>query len=156
MASETGTATATDGAMGGKWFGGALAGVLAGVVMGALLMVTMRPVVEVAIPALVGLSGLPAGWVVHLVNSAIFGLAFAGIASAGPLASYTDSPGTGLAVGVGYGVVVWVVAAALVMPIWLSAVGFPNAPAVPNFNATSLLGHVAFGAVLGAVYPLVE
>jgi hypothetical protein len=39
------------------------------------------------------------------------------------------------------------------MPIWLSAVGFPMAPAVPNLNPMSLLTHLAFGAVVGLVYP---
>ena len=42
------------------------------------------------------------------------------------------------------------------MLIWLSAVGFPMAPPLPNFNPMSLVGHVVYGVILGAVYPFVK
>jgi len=42
--------------------------------------------------------------------------------------------------------------AAVVMPVWLQAVGFGAAPAVPNLNPQSLVGHVVYGVVLGGLY----
>lgn len=58
--------------------------------------------------------------------------------------------------GLVYGVVIWVVLAALVMPVWLGAVGFPSPPPFPNFAVPSLLWHLVYGAVLGAVFPAVK
>jgi hypothetical protein len=135
---------------------GVVAGLVGGFVMGIMLTMQMTPVIENAIPALWGLSGGLAGWVVHMSNSAVLGVVFAAIASAGALREYADSTGTSTALGIAYGVVLWVVLAAIVMPIWLDAVGFPMAPAVPNFNPMSLVGHVVYGAVLGAVYPMLR
>lgn len=138
---------------GSEWRSGAVAGLVAGVVMGALMTTLMRGVIENAIPALVGLSGIGAGWVVHLGISTVFGLAFAAVASVGSVRGYVDAPGSGAVLGIGYGVVLWVVAAAVVMPVWLSAVGFPGAPDVPNVNVLSLAGHAVYGGVLGVLYP---
>ncbi|MFC7157631.1 histidine kinase [Halomarina halobia] len=135
-----------------QWKAGIGAGLVAGVVMGIMLTVMMGPVIAAAIPALWGLNGLAAGWGVHLVNSAIFGLVFAAIVASPPVRQYTGSLGRTTAVGVAYGVVIWIVAAGIVMPIWLQAVGFPMAPPLPNFNPMSLVGHVVYGAVLGGVY----
>jgi uncharacterized membrane protein YdcZ (DUF606 family) len=54
--------------------------------------------------------------------------------------------------GLVWGVVAWVVGAALVMPVWLSAVGFPTAPPTPNFAIPSLAWHLVYGGVLGVGY----
>nr|WP_318247899.1 hypothetical protein [Saliphagus infecundisoli] len=42
------------------------------------------------------------------------------------------------------------------MPVWLSTVGFPMAPPVPNFDPTSLVGHAVYGLVLGIGYAVLE
>ena len=155
MAQETATDRRTDTDTGHgleAWQAGVLAGLAGGLVMGIMLTMQMTPVIENAIPALWGLSGGVAGWVVHMSNSAVLGVVFAALASAGALREYADSVGTSTALGIAYGVVLWVVLAAIVMPIWLDAVGFPMAPAVPNFNPMSLVAHVVYGGVLGATY----
>jgi len=135
------------------WVSGVAAGLAGGAVMGVLLSVLMTPVIEVAIPALVGLSGGLVGWVVHMSISAVFGVVFAALVALTPLADYADRPLALLGVGLAYGAVLWIVAAGIVMPIWLGAVGFPMAPPVPNLNPTSLFVHLTFGAVVGLVYP---
>jgi uncharacterized membrane protein YagU involved in acid resistance len=135
------------------WTGGALAGLAGGVVMGAMLTMQMTPVIEVAIPSMYGLQGLAAGWVVHLFHSVVLGVGFAAVADA---LDFGDSLGRSAALGVGFGVALWVVLAALVMPVWLGAVGFPKVPPLPNFNPMSLVGHVVYGAVLGVVFPSVR
>ena len=153
MAQETATDRRTDTGHGLEaWQAGVIGGIAGGFVMGIMLTMQMTPVIENAIPALWGLSGGLAGWVVHMSNSAVLGVVFAALASAGALREYSNSVGTSTALGIAYGVVLWVVLAAIVMPIWLDAVGFPMAPAVPNFNPMSLVGHVVYGGVLGATY----
>jgi hypothetical protein len=127
--------------------------------MGGLIVGMSPPVLEVAMPALYTLAP-PAnpfvGWFVHLSHGAVFGVIFAAILQAPQLATAADDYLRSAVVGAGYGVVVWIVAAALLMPVWLSAVGFPNAPPFPNFAVPSLLWHVVFGVVLGAIYPAVS
>lgn len=118
--------------------------------MGVMLTVMMTPVIASGIPALWGLEGLAAGWVIHLFNSAVLGVAFAVLA--GAVGVETDLPRSA-GLGIAYGVVLWVVLAAIVMPIWLGAVGFPGTPPLPNFNPLSFVGHLVYGVVLGAAYP---
>lgn len=149
MASETSTAVGTPVEQ-FAWKGGALAGLLGGIVMGAMLTMQMGPVIEVAIPSMYGLEGLAAGWLVHLFHSVVLGVVFAGILSATQLA---DSVGRSAALGLAYGVILWVLLAALVMPVWLGAVGSPANPPLPNFNPQSLVGHLAYGLILGVAFP---
>ncbi|MDY7081314.1 MAG: hypothetical protein SXQ77_02640 [Halobacteria archaeon] len=42
------------------------------------------------------------------------------------------------------------------MPVWLSTVGFPGAPSLPNITVMGLIGHVIFGVVLAVVYAKLE
>ena len=87
--------------------------------------------------------------VVHMSHSAVLGVAFAAIIGAG-LGRFSDNVGATIVTGV----VLWAVLAALVMPIWLAAVGFAGAPRFPNFALPgSLPAHVVYGAVLEAIYP---
>ena len=134
------------------WRAGALAGIGGGFVMGIMLTLRMTPVIENAIPALWGLSGGAAGWVVHMANSAVLGVVFAALAGTAALGGYTDSTGASTVLGVAYGVVLWVVLAAVVMPVWLDAVGFPMVPPLPNFNPMSLVAHVVYGGLAGALF----
>jgi hypothetical protein len=138
------------------WRGGVVAGVVGAAVMAVLVSLMNPPTLAVAIPALYTLAPPPngvAGWVVHLSHGAVFGVAFAALSRTDALSAVRENVLRSLAVGVVYGVVIWVVAAALLMPLWLAAVGFPNAPPFPNFALPSLLWHVVFGAVLGGTFP---
>lgn len=152
MSSETADATAgepvterTD------WAGGLLGGAAGALVFGAMMaMAGMRPVLEMAIPAMYGVEGpaFAVGMGLHVFHGAVIGLGFAALAAA------VDADSIGAVVGLGavYGAVVWLVLAALLMPVWLGAVGFPMAPPLPNLNVQSLVGHVVYGVVLGGVY----
>jgi len=53
--------------------------------------------------------------------------------------------------GVAWAVVLALVAAGMLMPVWISAVGVGDL-VFPNVTATSVMGHVLWGFVLGAVY----
>ncbi|SEP09028.1 hypothetical protein SAMN05216388_103225 [Halorientalis persicus] len=138
-----------------EWVSGAAAGLAGGAVMGVLFSVLVPPVIEAGIPALFGLSGGLAGWVVHMSLSAVFGVGFAALVTLTPLSKDTDAPLQLVGAGLLYGAVLWIVAAAIVMPLWLTAVGFPMAPPLPNLDAMSLVGHLAFGTVVGLFYSYV-
>lgn len=131
---------------------GLVAGVAGAWFMGLHIWAMNRAVLVGAIPGLYGLSGPLAGWVIHLGHGAVLGLAFAALVEADVVAVNTWGRCIGMAVA--WGVVLWVVLAALLMPVWLQAVGFANAPSFPNFAPPSLFWHVLFGLVTGGVYPL--
>ncbi|QLG28472.1 histidine kinase [Halorarum halophilum] len=135
-----------------EWRGGVVAGLAGGAAMGVLLSMMMTPVIEVAIPSMYGLTGGLAGWVIHMAHAAVLGVGFAALAQATDIRSTAKSIG----VGVAYGVVIWVALAVLLMPLWLSAVGSPANPPFPNLNPMSLVGHVVYGAVVGATFPAVR
>jgi uncharacterized membrane protein YagU involved in acid resistance len=121
---------------------GVIGGIAGGLVFGMLLqMMGMMGMIA----QLIGGSSVAVGWVVHLVNSAFIGAVFAVL-----LGGFAKTPGPAALVGMGYGVVWWVVGALLIMPAQL---GMP----VFQLNATawqSLMGHLLFGLVLGLVYAL--
>jgi|AntDeeMinimDraft_4_1070355.scaffolds.fasta_scaffold00588_10 hypothetical protein len=136
------------------WQAGTVGGIAGAIVFGAMMAMQTPDVLEGAIPAMYGLEGGLAGMVAHVSHGAVIGVVFAALLRVTGRAS----PGlaTGSALGVGYGIVVWAVLAVVVMPIWLSTVGFEMAPTVPNVAVESLVGHAAYGLVLGAVYALLE
>jgi hypothetical protein len=151
MATETGRQTEELTANRPAWQSGAAAGILGSVAFGVLLSTMMTPVIENAIPAMYGLSGGLAGWVIHVSHGAVLGVVFGALAD-----SMGDSPGQTVLAGALYGVVLWAVLAVLVMPVWLQAVGFPMAPDVPNVSRQSLVGHVVYGLVAGGAFAALE
>jgi hypothetical protein len=139
------------GTAGSSWEAGMVGGIVGAAVMGALIVLMNDAVIAVAIPSLYTLAppqNAAAGLFVHVSHGAVLGVAFAGIAGA----VGADSTGKLLGLGALWGVVTWAVLAALVMPVWLGAVGSPASPPLPNFAPPSLLWHVVYGLVLGGVY----
>ncbi|WP_136588713.1 histidine kinase [Salinigranum halophilum] len=139
-----------------EWLSAGVAGIVGTVVFGAVQMAMgATGVIAVAIPALYGLSGpnLAAGWAIHLVHGALLGLGFALLATRPAVRPYATQTGTAAAVGLAYGLVLTVPTAGVAMPLWLSAVGFPNAPPLPNLTLMGFVGHGVYGLVLGATYP---
>ena len=134
------------------WIPGVLAGILGGLVMGGLMLVMgATGVLGVAIPSLYTLAPPAApglGLTVHVAHGAVLGVLFA----AGVELLDVDETLPTLGAGVGYGVLTWVLLAAVVMPLWLSAVGSPASPPLPNFAPPSLLWHAVYGAVLGGAF----
>lgn len=150
---ETKSPTATEAETGvhlADWQAGVTGGIAGAAVMAVLISFMNAAVLAGAIPALYGLSGGVAGWVVHLSHGAILGVVFAALIER----VYPGEHSTGSIVGLGllWGVVTWIGLAGLVMPLWLSAVGFPMAPPFPNFAPPSLLWHAVYGGVLGVAY----
>lgn len=99
------------------------------------------------------------GLAVHLMASAGFGLAHAGLLHAIGVTSVSEAAGWDLAIGVGHGVAILVM-----LPVMLTAMhplvrtGAIERPgvALTGFGAGtpigSLMAHVVFGVLVGAVY----
>jgi hypothetical protein len=132
------------------WKVGVLGGIAGALVMGGLVLLMNDAVLAVAIPSLYGLAppanpGL--GLFVHVSHGAVLGVAFAGLAQALSIRETNRLVGLGVA----WGVVTWIGLAAVLMPVWLSAVGSPASLPFPNFAPPSLLWHAVYGLVLGLV-----
>jgi hypothetical protein len=130
---------------------GGIAGVAGAIVMGALMIAMNEAVIAVAIPSLYTLApppSVPVGMAVHVFHGAMLGLAFAVLVGIVGI----DSDATVVGLGIAWGVLIWIGLAALLMPVWLGAVGSPASPPVPNFALPSLLWHAVYGFVLGVGY----
>lgn len=149
--------TAREAATGKQtWLSGVAAGLVGGAIFGVILSIMMTPVITTAIPALYGAQGGGAGWIAHLVHSTLFGVIFAVLVTRPALRPYTDHLSRSTILGLGYGLVLWLIAAGIVMPLWLQMVGFAAVPPLPNLDPLSLVGHLIYGAVLGVSYPYVS
>ena len=124
---------------------GVLGGIAGGAVFGMMMaMMGTLPMIG----KMVGLPNAGAGFVVHMVNSAIIGAAFAVV-----FGRRIQGLGSGLTSGVVYGGVWWVLGPLTLMPLFLGmglGVNWTAAAAVKMFP--SLMGHLIYGAILGATY----
>jgi uncharacterized membrane protein YagU involved in acid resistance len=119
---------------------GAVGGLVGGVIFG-LLMQAMDMIPMVA--QLVGSTSSAVGWLIHLAISAFIGVSFAVL-----LGQAASTLARAAVLGLGYGMLWWVLGALLLMPARL---GMP----VFELSTTawqSLMGHVMFGLALGVVY----
>lgn len=118
---------------------GAAGGLVGGMVFGMMMqMMDMIPMVAM----MVGSESIIVGWGLHLAISVALGIGF-GLVSVRGL----DSWGPGIGMGVVYGVVWWVLGALLLMPVKLGMPVF----VINTMAWQSLMGHIIFGAILGAV-----
>lgn len=125
-----------------------VAALLAGVAMGAVLQAFANTIPVIG--SLYGVGNVAVGWVTHLFHSVVFGVLFAAALRRPFLQERVDSLATTVAAAVGVGVGLAVLAAGLVMPLWLNAVGVP-AP-LPRIFPAGVVGHLVWGIVLGSVY----
>lgn len=129
-----------------------VAATVAGVAMG-LLLESLQGAIPV-IGSLYGVSTPLVGWTTHQFHSLVFGVGFAALLGTPRLARYRDRLSVVTLVGAGYGAVLSFVAAGVVMPLWFRTLGVP-AP-LPNLSAVGLVGHLVWGATLGAVFALLD
>lgn len=135
--------------------GGAVAGVVAAAITAVALVAVDLPTLRQVIAGLYGAEGsLAVGLLAHLFHGATFGVLFAAVLSDPVLYRVSDEPLRCFAAGVVFAVVLAVVGAGIIMPIWLGLVGFADPPALPNVTAPMLTWHLLYGIVLGAAFPL--
>ncbi|WP_088314176.1 hypothetical protein [Kineosporia sp. R_H_3] len=120
--------------------GAGVAGGLAGGLVFGLMMQMMGMMAMVA--QLVGSTAVAVGWVAHLAISAFIGASFTVLG-----ARFLGGLVTGLVAGAVYGMVWWVLGPLLLMPARLGMPLFT----IDAMAWKSLMGHVVFGMVLGAV-----
>jgi len=123
------------------------ASLLAGVAM-ALAMLGLGGDVPV-IGALYGAESLPVAVIAHQFHSIVFGLLYVATLSALP-ASYTRRGVNRVLVGIAFGVILWLFAAGVVMPLWLQLLGLEAA--LPTLTVAGFAGHVVWGATMGAAF----
>lgn len=88
------------------------------------------------------------GWLTHQFHSIVFAFVFAGIVSFIPARYRNHVPIYG-AIGVGWALCLWIVAAGVIAPIWLRLLGL-SVP-IPNLSTTSLVSHLLWGFSLGVL-----
>lgn len=139
------------------WRAGALAGLVATVIMGIAISLTDLATLQEAIAGLYGQSGsLAVGWAAHLVHGVLFGVLFAAILTDPSLYRVSDRVHVSTVAGVVYGLVLAVVGAGIIMPMWLSVVALSEVVPIPNVTMPLLAWHLVYGAVLGLLYPALE
>lgn len=140
----------------GEWASAGIAGAVAGIVFGLLIQFVVGSMTTIG--ALFGSPGIVTGWIVHLAFSIAFALVFAAIVEWDPIEDYANRWTTGIGLGLVYGGVLWLVNLAFIWPIWLNAVGFPPGGTlpVPFLQIKPFIGHLVYGAILGAGYPLLR
>jgi len=121
------------------------AGLIAGVVFGAMMgMLGMLPMVA----KLLGGSSAIWGFIVHLIFSVIIGGIFGFV-----FGHMAINKGTGVILGLLYGVIWWVLGPLVIMPVWLG-MGLQLSVAGMTMAIPSLWGHLVFGFILGLIYPM--
>ena len=88
------------------------------------------------------------GWLTHEFHSVVFGFMYVGLLSLA-LDRFRNTIGVYVFTGLAWSLVVWVVAAGFVAPVWLQLVGTP-AP-VPSLSPRLLVSHLAWGLSLAAL-----
>lgn len=139
------------------WKSGAVAGFIATLGMGIVIILMDFETLRVAIAGLYVQEGsLVAGWIAHLIHGTLFGLLFAYVLTDPGLAGITRWTWKTVLAGIVYGLVLTVVGAGIIMPIWLNAVGFASPPPLPNVTGSSLIWHFVYGATLGGLFAVLE
>ena len=142
-----------------QWAAGAAGGFVGSVIFGLMMQYIMPPpMLEVVLPAMYGIEGpaLMTGWATHQFHGVVLGLAYVALVQLNPFKRAARTLRGALGLCVGYGIVTTPVLAVLVMPLWLSAVGFAGAPPFPNIaipgTILSLAGHIVFAVPLVIAY----
>lgn len=135
----------------GYWAHIVAAGLAAGALMGLLMHYEMGVIRTVG--ALYGQEATTFGWFFHRWHAVFFGLLFGVFFVAGQLRPFRDRVLASTTIGIAWGTVLWILAAGVVMPVWLGALGRP-APDPVALNPWSGIGHVLYGAVLGGAAAL--
>ncbi len=126
-----------------------LAGVAATIAMTILtFMAPMLGMPEMNIPQMLSdFMGVPviAGWLAHFMVGTGFAVLYAYIFT-------SRIPGLPLVKGAMYGLIPWLLAQVVVNPVMGAGIFALNTPAPMLMIAGSVMGHVVYGGVLGAVY----
>ena len=104
-----------------------------------------------AIGTLFGNRSVIVGWVAILVLGIVGGVVYTFLLEVDPIADLLVEPADSVAVGLGYGFVLWLFGALVAVPIWGNAImgyelGFPY------IELVTLPGLLIYGGVVGGLY----
>lgn len=122
------------------------AGIVAAVVYGLVAELLGGSIA--AIGVFYGANDLVVGWLTHIFHSIVFAFVYIGLLSV-VLERAPDRLPTYVAVGIGWGLLLWVGAAGVIAPIWLRLLGYP-AP-IPSLSTYLLASHLAWGLSLAVL-----
>lgn len=144
--------------------GGAVGGIVGSLLFGGLLWVIDPNIVTETIPAIYGVSPVaPVGWVFHLIHGLVLGVVFGFLVTRPPIfgtltadveTDFLDARGLSArltAAGVVYGLAVWTALPVIALSIWV-ALGIVSNPEFPSTALVSLVGHLLYGFLLGALF----
>ncbi|MGH7215476.1 MAG: hypothetical protein ACREIT_11990 [Tepidisphaeraceae bacterium] len=142
--------------MSGRIGASIVGGLIAGVVFGMMMQMMMAPTPEggqVPMMAMVAKilrsDNIAVGWAYHLFNSAVIGAIFGWILG-GRVSGYAS----GFTWAALYGIFWWVLGGLILMPILLGMPAFAPLMMEPMRPVAlgSLMGHIIYGLILGAVF----
>lgn len=139
---------------------GVIAGLSGGVLMGLIMQFPMGAMDTIG--ALVGVPSALGGWFVHLVISALFGVAFAVLLARPFIRDLADSAAGIVGLGIGWGAALGLTSGGVVLPLAVNALGVAVLP-VPLLPFPGIAGsitlailwgfaHLLYGATLGIVF----
>ena len=143
-----------------RWRAGAVSGLVAGAAMGGVLHFGLG--LMPTIGALIGVETVPAGWLVHLFNSTLFGGLFVAVFDRPFFADLREDVGGCLSLGVVHSALLGVITGGLLLPAAIAIEGATSLPVptlpVPGLTASFEFGvviavaHLVYGVVLGRVF----
>ncbi len=129
---------------------GAAAGVVGGIGIGmgmGIWISVARPIMDTAmitmVAGLLGSTNAVAGWLIHLAIAVSFGLAFGAL-----LGNHAQKMMPAAVLGLGYGVVAWLIGAMWIMPANMGMPVFEWNEATSSSFGT----HLVFGLLLGLAF----
>lgn len=139
---------------------GAVGGFIGSLAFAAIMFTMNRGVMEAAIPAMYGSDpSIGVGFALHQWHGVFLGLLYVvGVENIGAFRDASRTVKGSVGLGVGYGFLTTLLPV-LVMPLWLSGVGFEMAPPFPNAGmpqtVMQTLNHVVYAFPLALLYHLV-
>jgi uncharacterized membrane protein YagU involved in acid resistance len=142
---------ADDDSLGARTLRAVVRGAAGGIAGGLVFTVVMVQIGYLStVAGLVGSTSPGVGLAVHLIISVILGSTYGLF-----FRRRSDDLASGIGWGVCWGFLWWIVGALTVLPVWLG--GAPQWSAAAAAAAfPSLIGHLGFGAALGATYQAIE
>ena len=132
------------------WIRTILIGIIGGIPFGVIIQFWMGDMIDVG--ALYGDHSVVRGWLAHLFHSSMGGVVFTGIVSQTRLKNLASTLLNKAGFGVAYGLLLWAVFIAVVLPIWLQMMtrwggGTPVIDSKLRFPA-SFIGFLVYGLIV--------
>lgn len=125
---------------------GIVGGVIGAIVTGLVIHFGYgAEIMRESVPDALGQEGLIEGWALFLLIGVVAGAIYAGIAGSAQLREAAARPNTGVVVGIGFGLVIWLVSIVVVGGTDVSIGSYP-------ITIEAILLYVLYGGIIGVVY----